>query len=413
MRSSSLPWISCVLFVFCLHVVSHPCSPFLEGLTTTFFVSTCNDTVFHHSSSGVSVYACLAENATFVGSDSFVGRVSLARLAAAIDWDEVYPLSFDEGVSESVGAKWRCVAAPVPTLPAGQFKVSVVHEYAGSAWNPEISPLRPPNTRPVFMKNRLVISGHEPVASPLPACWNGNHSSRWVGGTWTPFECQYTDVPAAALESCANRLPGGRGVVLLGDSNMRRTAKHLFSLGAWCKHDGDTTHCNCSDDNDGGPQEKHGSALRYLWWTGSIGPGVARLTEAARFKPSMLVVGGIGAWDQAFSNTSAYLTFLADAAGVLRREFADTRLVFRTSLFYCCTIDFTRTRKFTRKRVAEFEREYVIVMKRAFPIGCGGTRVHLRSAARWTSSSAKLPRASRTTCRSAGRTGSSSKTPQF
>ena len=185
--------------------------------------------------------------------------------------------------------------------------------------------------------------------------------------------------------SCLARIDGG--VLILGDSNSRRSTKALQSAGAWCSANHSTAACVCEDSGEDGAavgnamggtekfQISNSSAwLGYRWFSGSYsayGTLAQLLAPPELAGVRVLVLAGFESWEVAGRDLSAFVASLsgwaADIHGALHGT--DIRLVFRTMPYFCCGYEAgdVMSRRYTAKRSEIFAMYYRLVMSRAFP----------------------------------------------
>jgi hypothetical protein len=258
------------------------------------FASPCGfDAVRHAHSHGphtaaalLTVYACVPLNASAnVGfaarvdpllrtytPNAFVGRLAPAdaRQAPQLDdWEGVIALAFElehEELVESGDTAFTCTRGVARGVPPGRYNYTVVHEFSGYAWDAPWDPAGTPGshfgTPLVSLEERtpqfeplpttgevLEVTTPRDATFALPDCGRGALDGTWRAGRYEPFGCVLRDVSGDRFDRCMSRLNGT--VVLMGDSNSRRTFKAIYGRSNWCPVADaareEAMHCQCED----------------------------------------------------------------------------------------------------------------------------------------------------------------------
>ena len=147
---------------------------------------------------------------------------------------------------------WRLYEAEVVLRDSDTYHLEAIIEYRDGLWNFDREgqkvPLEPlVLTAPFSLRVRAAVPLADAYAA-LPRCTRADHPGRYVpaallgpaagllptnnhGETWLPWECKYEAVSHPRFARCL--AAAGRRTWWFGDSNSRRSFKHLASYGAW------------------------------------------------------------------------------------------------------------------------------------------------------------------------------------
>ena len=356
------------------------------------------------------------------GADAFLGRAVRQEggenLTYAIDFlaqpDPVFLHGF------------LCTQGLLRGLEPGTYSWWVTREFADYLWNipwsvpvqgdnnafGAINPATPPDfpSSEVLQGDaRLVVEGAAVAEAELPFCtaamegrWVGyeEHEMVWQGapfhvataGQYVPSACRLRTVSWPQLDECLDVVGN---VVFLGDSNVRRAFKQLYTRGTWCSGEGERElgYCLCEDCGlvceERGiptpfmPQAEAGlpfgtanaSNLRFVNHPGAAAMSLEGLRSVLGSTEGLgaLVVGGPGVWDTAAADITLFQSRLQQLARHLAEVVPPTtQLVFKTWPFFCCgnvalSGQAYMPRRFTEKRGAVMAAMYRRVMTDAFP----------------------------------------------
>jgi len=354
------------------------------------------------------------------GSESFLGRAERA------DSTEQYAIDFLSAAGEAALLHgFVCYPGLLTGLQPGTYRWWVVHEFAEWGWTlpwnlsgtdrergaAVYGKLLPassadPGTHPLAGDQPIVVEGA--AAAELPWCTT-SMGGRWSGhaaatatfegrqlristaGQFVPSRCRLRRPSWPEFDACMDALGGD--VSVFGDSNSRRALKVLSSRGAWCNGTGEreAPHCMCEDcGNICDPAVEHvpyafmnevesegarfgagrGRGIRFVNQCGARSLNERFVSELVAKNVRVVVIAGVGAWDEAEFDLTQFQAHLVWMAGVLAKLPPSLRFIFRTAPFFCCTNAISgreKPRRYSEKRGAVMAHLYRRALSAAFP----------------------------------------------
>ena len=265
-------------------------------------------------------------------------------------------------------AKYEPLLLPVGSITWPEGRVG-----GGLAPAPPLPPAHPPCAD---ASSAVWVRGAPAAAT---AAGNASAAERGFGDdgggrVLMPSSCTVTRRSAADVGTCLTSTYGSNGIILLGDSNARRTWKAISSdLGgtSWCGTRRSDPICICEDygENYNTPLSRAGIKVDWVGLSGLTGMGsehpfelTASLRNRSGGNPRDVIIVGVGAWDAAFDTLPVFRARIVQLARLIAAQLSTHPVVLHTMEPWC-GMDTDGMRLSTAARSAAFSAAMVAAMR--------------------------------------------------